>query len=109
MVKRRNLVFVAVVFPLTLGIYGLYWFYSTAEELIKTNKQEDNSLLWLLMALIPIVNLFAIWKHAQAVGTMTSNMKGENGINPILLFFLWLAVNPVAVLWTQSKLNKLAS
>ena len=65
MVKRRNLVFIAIVFPLTLGIYGLYWFYSTAEELIKTNKQEDNSLLWLLMALIPIVNLFAVWKRRR--------------------------------------------
>ena len=109
MVKRRNLVCIVIAFPLTFGLYGLYWFYSTAEELITTNMQEDNSLLWLLMALIPIVNLFAIWKHAQAVGTMTSNMKGGNGINPKLLFFLWLAFHPVAMLWSQSQLNKLAS
>ena len=68
---------------ITLGIYGLYWFYSTANELIQRNKQDESPFIWLIMALIPVANLFAIWKHAQAVGLMT-----EKKVSGVLLFLI---------------------
>ncbi len=103
MIKQRNIVMILILFVITLGIYGLYWFYSTANELIQRNKQDENPFIWLIMALIPIVNLFAIWKHAQAVELMT-----EKRVNGMVLFLLWVVIIPVAIIVTQMELNKLA-
>ena len=101
--KRRNVVLVPILFIITLGIYGLVWFYSTADEMIRLNKQEnENPLMWLIMALIPVVNLFAVWKHSQAVELMT-----EKRVNGVLLFLLWF-IFPIAIVWTQLELNKRA-
>lgn len=104
MIKRRNVIMVPILFVITLGIYGLYWFYSTANELIQRNKQDENPFVWLVMALIPIVNLFAMWKHAQAVELMT-----EKKVSGVLLFLVWLPpITPVALILTQLELNKRA-
>ena len=103
MIKHRNIVMVLILFVITFGIYGLYWFYSTANELIQRNKQDENPFIWLIMALIPIVNLFAIWKHAQAVELMT-----EEKVNGMVLFLLWVVIAPVAIIVTQMELNKRA-
>jgi len=97
---------VPVLFIITFTIYGLYWFYQTADEMIRHNKQEnENPLVWLILALIPIVNLFAIWKHTQAVEQMS-----EKKVSGVVLFLLWftLIFIPVALVWTQSELNKRA-
>ena len=103
MIKRRNIAMVLILFVVTFGIYGLYWFYSTANEMIQRNKQDENPFVWLIMALVPIVNLFAIWKHAQAVELMT-----RKKVNGIVLFLLWLVIAPVAIILIQMELNKRA-
>lgn len=104
MIKRRNVIMVSILFIITLGIYGLYWFYQTASEMIRYNKQEnENPFVWLILALIPIVNLYAIWKHAQAVELMTQ--KGTSGI---LLLILWIVFAPIALILIQLELNKRA-
>ena len=104
MIKRRNVIMVPILFIITFGIYGLYWFYQTADEMIRHNKQEnENPLVWLILALIPIVNLFAIWKHTQAVEQMS-----EKKVSGVVLFLLWLIFSPAALIWTQSELNKRA-
>ena len=104
MIKRRNVIMVPILFIITLGIYGLYWFYQTADEMIRHNKQEnENPFVWLILALIPIVNLFAIWKHTQAVDLMS-----EKKVSGVVMFLLWLIFFPAALIWTQSELNKRA-
>ena len=106
MIKRRTAILVPVLFILTLGIYGLYWFYQTSSEMINHNKQEnENPFVWLIFALLPVINLFAIWKHTQAVELMT-----EKKVSGVLLFLLWLIpiFIPVALVWTQLELNKRA-
>jgi len=103
-IKRRNVIMVTILFIITFGIYGLYWFYQTADEMIRHNKQEnENPLVWLILALIPIVNLFAVWKHTQAVEQMS-----EKNVSGVVLFLLWLIFLPAALIWTQSELNKRA-
>ena len=95
---------VPILFFITFGIYGLYWFYQTADEMIRHNKQEnENPLVWLILTLIPIVNLFAIWKHTKAVEQMS-----EKKVSGVVLFLLWLIFSPAALIWTQSELNKRA-
>ena len=103
MIKQRNIVMVGILSVITFPIYGAYWFYSTAKEMIQRNKQDENPVIWLIMALIPIVNLFSWWKHAQTVELMT-----EKRVSGMVLFLLWVVIFPVALIVTQMELNKLA-
>ena len=103
MAKRRNLAMVLILWVITFGTYGLYWFYSTSDELIRLTKREANPLGWLILALIPVVNLFVIWLHATAVEEL-SKQDGMAGIGAQFIFILWL-IPPLAVLLIQAELN----
>ena len=107
MIKRRNVVMVPILWLITLGIYGLVWFYQTSDELIRYNKKSDNPVLWLVLALIPGLNLIAIWFHAQAIEYMGTEV-GKKGFNGILLFILWFVPIPflVGMILSQWQLNK---
>ena len=109
MIKRRNAVMVPILFVITFGIYGLYWLYSTSDEVIKYNKSNDNALLWLVLALIPPLNIIAIWMHSQAIARMSASGNGR-GINGVLLFILWFVPVPVLIgtFLSQVELNKRA-
>ena len=43
-VKFRNPIVVIILGFITLGIYYIYWFYSTSKELIELNKSNSNAL-----------------------------------------------------------------
>ena len=102
-IKHRNVVVVPILFIVTLGIYGLYWFYATSSELMRYNRQEGNPLAWLLMAAMPVINVFAIWWHAQAVEQF-SKQGGHEGYGATFIFVLWLAP-PLAMMFIQAELN----
>ncbi len=110
MVKHRNPIMVIVLFIITFGIYGLYWVYSTSDELIRLTNKNASAVLWLVLALIPILNLITIWYHSQAV-TEVSKMEGREGggINGVLLFIIWLIFWPIAIFISQQELNRHAS
>ena len=110
MVKHRNPFMVIVLLIITLTIYGLYWVYSTSDELIRLTNKNASALLWLVLALIPILNIIALWYHSQAVSE-ASRMGGEGGegINGVLLFIIWLIFAPVAIFISQRELNRHAS
>jgi hypothetical protein len=107
MIKRRNVFMVPVLLIVTFGLYGLIWLYATADELIRYNKQKDNPFLWVILALIPPLNVIAIWFHSQAVAKMSASATGK-GINGVLLFVLWFVPIPflVAMMLSQLELNK---
>tara|TARA_Y100000588_G_C13663885_1_gene673273 strand:- start:82 stop:441 length:360 start_codon:yes stop_codon:yes gene_type:complete len=90
----------------TFGLYGLVWFYKTSDELIRYNKQEGNPLAWLIMALIPLLNIFAVFFHAQAVEKF-SKRDGREGIGATLIFLMWL-FPPLALLFIQAEMNAVA-
>ena len=109
MFKKRNLIVTLVLLLVTLGIYGLYWLYSTADELIKYNNKGGNPLAWLIMALVPILNLIVIWFHASALEAASRKAMGDNSsTNAVLLFILWIILPPLGLLISQATLNNLA-
>ena len=110
MVMHRNPLIVIVLLIITFGIYGLYWVYSTSDELIRLTNKNDSALLWLVLALIPILNIITLWYHSQAVAEV-SRMEGREGsrINGVLLFVLWLIFWPIAIFISQQELNRHAS
>ncbi len=99
-IKHRNPFMVFVLTFVTLGIYGLYWLYSTANEL------ENGPSPRLVFALIiPIINFFVLfyflWKYSKAINEKT-------GFSDIGLFLLWIFLGPVAMVISQIELNQMA-
>lgn len=103
MIKRRNMLFQFVVYFLTFGLYSLYWYYSTLDEMSKFNGKRTEALLWTVLLIIPIANFFAMWKHSSASAKFT------DGTYPaILLWVLWIFVSPIVWILMQIELNRAA-
>ena len=92
---------VAVFFlPLiTFGIYGLYWLVKTKDEMNAQGAEIPTA--WLI--LVPIVQLWWIWKFAEGVGKTTRD-EMSGGLALILMLF----TGSIGMAVIQSSLNKRA-
>ena len=69
-----------------------YWFYASYNETSRAkDAQNANALLWTILFLIPIANLFAIWMHSTAYSEFV-----DAGFPSIVAFILWIVFSPVA-------------
>ena len=82
----------------TLGLYTLYWLYSTAKQL---DEGTDESLTPIL-AIIPVVNLLSIWQVSDAAEAVTDQTK-------VVLFILFIVFAPISWYWIQSGMNDVAA
>ncbi len=98
-IQRRNPAMVIILSVITCGIYSIYWFVKTKEEINGLGAEIPTG--WLLI--IPIANLYFDYKYAE--GFSIHVKKDDNAIVWFLLLFL---VAPVAVILFQIELNKLA-
>ena len=103
MIRRRNLLGQVVLYIITLGIYGIYWFYSTLDEMVTYRGERAESCLWTIGLLIPIVNLFSLWKYASTVDKVT-NQKYPT----ILMWLLGIFVFPAVWVLVRLELNSMA-
>lgn len=101
MYRERNLVMQFVLYIITLGIYGLFWFYSTADEMIRIKGIQGSAILWTILLFIPFINLFAIWKHAE-----TFELATDGAQNKVLMWLVALVFFPAYWLIVQTELNK---
>ena len=103
-IKKRNVVMVIVLSVITLGIYAIYWYYSTLKELHQANGKADSALKWTLIMFIPIIGLLSAWHHSSEYAEFV------DGKYPgIAIFILWLVFVPVVWILVQSDLNRAAS
>ncbi len=101
-IKNRNMIMQVVLMIVTLGIYGIYWFYSTLKELHIANGKEDaGEVLWTILAFIPIAWWFAQWHYSKECAAFTSDKYPT-----FLMFLLWVFFWPAVWLLTQLELNK---
>ena len=104
MYKNRNLFVQFVLFVITLGIYGIYWFYSALDEMIKARdgnmSGNENACLWAALSIFPIIGYWAYWKHAAAVDGATNTE-----LNKVAMFVLAIVFYPAYWLIIQSALN----
>ena len=103
MIRRRSLLFQFIVYILTLGLYGLYWFYSTLDEMMKRRGENTGAVLWTIALFIPIVNFFAVWKHASTVDKLT-----EGKYPALLLWLVGVFFIPAYWIIVQIELNNIA-
>jgi len=97
--NKRSPIAVFFLPLITFGIYGLVWYVKTKGEM--NTKGAGIPTAWLLI--IPIANIFWMWKWAQGVGKVTNNsMSGPVAF----LLILFLGVIGMAII--QSKFNEVA-
>ena len=99
-VKKRNIIVMYLLILVTLGIYAIYWYISTKEEMNNEFKT-DIPTGWLLI--IPIANIYWIYKYAE--GFSTKVKEDDNTVLWFIIFWLIGIVTPAVV---QLELNKYA-
>ncbi|MFB6215777.1 MAG: DUF4234 domain-containing protein [Candidatus Aenigmatarchaeota archaeon] len=97
--KERSPVAAMVLSIITLGIYGIYWFYSTTREAMKEASKGGSPGLWTLGLFIPIINFVIFWKEGQLVEEVAGETDG------VLIFILWIVFPPAAIYLVQRDLN----
>jgi hypothetical protein len=103
-IKYRNMVVQVLLFIITLGIYGIYWFFVTYQEMLRGNgKDEGSGCLWTFLTLIPIAQYFSFWKHSMEYAEFV-----DNKYPGIAIFILWLVFSPVVWFLVQMDLNRAA-
>jgi hypothetical protein len=103
-IKYRNMIVQVLLFIVTLGIYGLYWYYVTYNELRQANGKDDSpGCLWTILLLIPIANLFSYWFHSFEYAEFI-----HDRYPGIAIFILWIVFAPVVWFLVQWDLNKAA-
>ncbi len=101
MVKNRNPILVIIFSIITLGIYGIYWLYSTKKEMNELGAGIPT--LWLII--IPLVNIYWLYKYSMGTAKVA---KKEDSMG-LIYFILWIVFSPVSMILTQIELNKLAT
>ena len=103
-IKYRNMFIQVLLMIVTLGIYSIYWFYQTAEELKGITKDATaQPALWTILLFIPFANLYSYYKY----GELYEKASVEH-FNRWLMFVLWIFICPAVWIIVQMDLNKRA-
>ncbi len=109
MIKYRSLWSVAFLMVMTLGIYGIFWFFWVSREMLAYNGRTGNPGLWVLALglswTVPFIYAIPVWKFAQQV-----DLASKGRYNRFILFAggLFIVFIPIIVLLTQRLLNGIA-
>jgi hypothetical protein len=98
MIKKRNPVWVVILSIITLGIYLIYWFVKTKEEIKSLGAQIPSA--WLII--VPIGNAYLLYRYCEGFSDFVK--KDKMGVVWFLLSVTLFPVFPVIV---QTELNKL--
>ena len=104
MVKHRNMLVQVLLFCVTFGLYGLYWFYVTTDEMKNLLNDPDISPgLLTVLSIVPIVNLYALYKYSDLFEEVA-----DDHTNRWLLFVLWIVFAPAVWFIVQTELSQKA-
>ena len=97
--QHRDPIMVILLSIITFGIYSLFWYVTTKNEMNAKGAQIPT--VWLII--IPFVNIWWYWKFSEGVEIVTN--KGMETVIAFLLIYL-LGVIGEAII--QNELNKVA-
>ena len=102
--KYRNMFLQVVLFIITFGIYGVYWFYQTCVEMKElTHDEEAAPGMWTVLMFIPLVNFYAIYRYSDLFERVSGEKVPSWG-----LFLLWIFFAPAVWIIVQLELNRKA-
>ena len=100
-IKYRNMLVQVILVIVTFGIYSIYWFYVTTNELHTANGKGEAGGLWTILLFIPIANLFSYWHQSMEYAEFV-----DDKYPGIAIFILWLLFSPVVWFLVQADLNR---
>jgi len=104
LVKNRDMMVQVILFVITCGIYGIYWFYQTAVEMkALTRDSEAEPGLWTVLLFIPFANFYAHYRYSELFERVS-----DDHLNKWILFILWIVFCPAVWFIVQTDLNKKA-
>jgi hypothetical protein len=104
MIRRRSLAMQIVLFVITFGIYGFYWFYSVSDEMRDAARDDEASpALWTVLLFVPIAWFYSLYKFSELYERWS-----RDKMNLWLLFVLWLVFSPAVWFIVQTELNHAA-
>jgi uncharacterized protein DUF4234 len=114
--KIRNPLGVVGLTLITLGIYSIFWYYFVNKELAEIGKAHNTDecgtspgtsvlaiTLGIFIIVPPFVSIYNTCKRLAAAERLTGT---PQGMEPGLLFILWIFLSPVAEYILQSNMNK---
>ena len=73
MIQRRNMGMQVLLMIVTLGIYGIYWFYVTSQEIVEHKSLDGSAGLWTVLLFVPFGAFYSYYKQGEAVEALTDN------------------------------------
>jgi hypothetical protein len=109
---RRDPLVVLLLSFVTLGIYGLYWYYKANEEIQRytgdTTISPVRSLMAVLFGWIIIVPPFiAVWNTANHIVEMERGLQIQQELSPAISIVLLLVISIALGLYMQEHLNRI--
>ena len=102
-IKRRNMIVQVILTIVTLGIYTIYWYHVTLNELHRANGKQEGAAIWTLLLFVPFGSLFSYWHHSFEYSRFVSQKYPG-----IAIFILWLVFSPAVWFLVQIDLNRAA-
>ncbi|MFB3738363.1 MAG: DUF4234 domain-containing protein [Candidatus Velamenicoccus archaeovorus] len=108
--KRNPLGVLGLTF-ITLGIYGLYWYYKVNEEIQRYTRDDTISPVRSLMALIfgwliIVPPFIAVYNTARHVQDMEQAIGVQQQIEPAIAIVLLLVISILIGIYVQEHLNR---
>jgi hypothetical protein len=114
--KIRNPLGVIGLTLITLGIYSIFWYYFVNKELAQIGRAKNSDecgtspgtsvlaiTLGIFIIVPPFVSIYNTCKRLRAAERLTGT---QPGMDPGLLFVIWIFVGPVAQYILQMNMNK---
>lgn len=101
-IKYRSMPVQVLLVIVTLGIYVLYWFYQTAEEMQDaTGDHSGSPALWLILIFVPFGAFFSYYFYSELYEKFS-----RDRFNRWLLWVIWLIFSPAVWFIVQTELNR---
>lgn len=102
--KYRNMFLQVVIFIVTFGIYGFYWFYQTTVEMAElTGDNETSPGLWTFLLVVPLANFYALYRYSELYERLSKEKVPAWG-----LLLLWIFIPPAPWILVQLDLNRIS-
>ena len=98
--QHRDPIMVILLSIITFGIYSLFWYVTTKNEMNAKGAQIPTA--WLII--IPFVNIWWYWKFCEGVELVTNKGMGV----AVAFLLLWL-LGTIGEAIIQNELNKVAA
>jgi hypothetical protein len=107
---KRSVGMAILLSLVTCGIYGFFWMYSLADDLIAYNSEEDSAGTEILLGIISCGVYFYYWYYKMGKRVYNAQLKAHGEASDESVLYLILAIFGLGIISQsimQSKVNKI--